>query len=201
MDGAAMPIRRWLGVRVLHGDSEGDDRFASLFGSDFPVGNGSWGKRNGFGGEVDGGMHAVEIDELPHVVPEGFRTPVNVVAGGFAGGEVAGVEVVVNEADGDGLFGGDGLGEEAAAERERWDVAYSSGALGKEDYGQTVTKTFGHAFGSLGSATAGATRNVNRAGHEADPAKDRGFAELDLGDEDAGTHGGVQKDIDVGEVV
>jgi hypothetical protein len=185
----------------LDGDGQGDYGFAGFVGGDFAVGYAGGGEGDGLGGEVDGGVDAVEAGEIPHVLPEGLGAPVDVVAGGFAGGEVAGVEVIVDEAGGDGLFGGDGLGEKAAAEGERGNVADTGCAFGEEDDGEAVAEAFGHAFSGFSSAAARAASDVDGASHEADPAEDGRLAELDFGDEDAGTHGGVEKDVDVGEVV
>ena len=186
---------------MLAGDGEGDDGFAGFFGGELAIFDGGLGEGDGLGREVDGGVDAVQIDEVPHVLPEGFGAPVDVVTGGLAVGEVAGVEVVVDEAGGDGLLGGDGLGEKAAAEGECGDVADAGGSFGEEDDGKAVAEAFGHALCGLGGRATGAAGDVDGAGHEADPAEDGGLAELDLGDEDAGAHGGVEEDVDVGEMV
>ena len=153
------------------------------------------------GREVDGAVDAVEVGEVPEVLPEGLLAPVDVVAGGLAAGEVVGGEVVVDKAGGDGLVCGHSLGEDAVAEGEGGRVADAGGAFGEEDYGEVVAEALGHAFGGLGGAAAGAAVDVDGAGHHADPAEDGGGAELDFGDEDAGAHGAVDDDVDVGEVV
>jgi len=145
----------------------------------------------------------VKIGEVPEVLPEGFMAPVDVVAGGLTASEVVGTEVVVDEAGGDWLFVGDGEVEKAAAKRERGDIADAGGALGKEDDGEVVAKALSHAFRGLGDAAgaAGGAIDVDGAGHHADPAEDRSFADLDLGDEDAGADGAMKDDVDVSEVV
>jgi hypothetical protein len=186
---------------LLRWDGEGYYGGAGFFGGYLAVGGGGRGEGYGFGGEVDGGVHAVQADEVPHVLPESFGAPMDVVAGGFACGEVAGEEVVVDEAGGDGLVRGDGLREEAAAEGERGNIADAGCAFGEEDDGESVLESPGHAFGGFGGAATGSAGDVDGAGHEADPAEDGRLAEFDLGDEDAGTHGGVEEDVDVGEVV
>ena len=162
-----------------------------------------FGEGDGFGREVDRAVNAVQVGEVPEVLPEGLRAPVDVVAGGLAAGEVVGAEVVVDEAGGDGLLVGDRQVEQAAAEGEGRDVADAGGAFGEEDDGEIVAEAFGHALGGFGDA-AGATGgaiDVDGAGHHADPAEHGSLAEFDLGDEDAGADGAVEDDVDVGEVV
>ena len=185
----------------MRGDGEGYYGVAGFFGSYFAVFDGGLGESDGLGGEGDGGVESVEVDEVPHVLPEGFGAPVDVVAGGLSTGEVVGLEVVVDESGGDRLAGGDGLGEEAAAERERGDVADTGGSFGEEDDGEAVAEALGHAFAGLGGRATGSSGDVDGTGHEADPAEDGSLAEFDFGYEDAGTHGGVDEDVDVGEVV
>jgi len=170
---------------------------------DLAVLEGGFGEGDGLGGEVDGAVNAVEVGEVPEVLPEGFVAPVDVVAGGLAASEVVGSEVVVDEAGGDGLLVGDGQVEKAAAEGEGWNVANAGGAFGEEDDGEVIAETLGHTFGCFGDAVgaAGGAIDVDGAGHHADPSEDRSLAEFDLGDEDAGANGAVQDDVDVGEVV
>jgi hypothetical protein len=83
-------------------------------------------------------VEAVEVDEVPHVIPEGLRAPVHIVVGGLAACEVVGGEVVVDEAGDDGLVGGDGLREKTAAEGKYGDVAFAGGAFGEEDDGKAM---------------------------------------------------------------
>ena len=162
-----------------------------------------FGERDGLGGKGYGAVNAVEVGEVPEVLPQGFVAPVDVVAGGLAAGEVAGAEVVVDEAGIDGLLVRDGEMEKAAAEGERGDVTNTGSAFGEEDDGEVIPKAFGHALCCLGDAARAAGRaiDVDGAGHHADPAEDGRLAELDLGDEDAGADGAMQNDVDVGEVV
>ncbi len=186
---------------MLDGGAESSDRVFGFDGGYFAVGDGFRREGDGLVGEADGGVEAVEVDEVPHVIPEGLRAPVDVVVGGLATGEVVGGEVVVDEAGDDGLVGGDGLREQAAAEGKHGDIAFAGGAFGEEDDGEAVAEAFGHAFCGFGGGATGAAGDVDGAGHEADPAEDGGLAELDLGDEDAGTERAVEEDVDVGEVV
>ncbi len=134
----------------LDGDGEGGYGGAGFFGGDLAVGDGFGGEGDGGVGEADGGMDAVEVDEVPDVLPEGLVAPVDVVAGGLAALEVVGGEVVVDEAGGDGLAEGDGLGEQAAAHGHHGLVADTGGAFGEEDDGELVAEALAHAFGGFG---------------------------------------------------
>ena len=119
-----MPVRRerrpsGLGggwKRFLAWDGEGLYGGAGFYGGDLAVGKGGFSEWDGSGGEVDGAVDAVEVGEVPEMLPEGLGAPVDIVASGFAAGEVARGEVVVDEGGGDGLVGGEGLGEDAVAE-------------------------------------------------------------------------------------
>jgi len=188
---------------LLDGDGEGVDGGLGFVAGDFSVFESGFGEGYGFGGEVDRAVDAVQVGEIPEVLPEGFVAPVDVVACGFAAGEVVGSEVVVDEAGGDGLFVGDGEVEEAAAEGEGGHVANAGGAFGEEDDGEVVAKALGHTFGGLGDAVGatGGAIDVDGAGHHADPSEHGCLADFDLGDEDAGADGAVNDYVDVGEVV
>ena len=189
--------------RLLHGNGEGVDGCLSFVAGDLAVLEGCFGEGDGFGGEVDGAVNAVEVGEVPEVLPEGLVAPVDVVAGGLAAGKVVGREVVMNEAGGDGLLVGDRQVKKPAAERERWNITNAGGPLRKEDDREVIAKALGHAFSGLGDAggAAGGTIDVDGTGHHADPAEDGSLADFDLGDEDAGPNGAVDDDVDVGEVV
>jgi len=132
---------------------------------------------------------------------EGLGAPVDVAAEGLAGCGVGGREGVVDEGRTHGSGGFDGLGDEAGAEGEGGFVADAGGAFGEEDDGEAVAEALGHAFGGLGGGATLAAGDVDGSGHHGHPAEDGGVAELGLGDEDAGTHGGVEEDVSVGEVV
>lgn len=197
-------MRQGLGIRgggLLGWDGEGFYGGLSFGSGDLAVLQSGFGEWDGLGREVDGAVDAVEVGEVPEVLPEGLRAPVDVAAGGLAAGEVVGSEVVVDEAGGDGLARSDGHGEQAVAEGEGGLVADAGGALGEEDDREAVAEAFRHALAGFGGAAAEAAIDVDGAGHHADPAEDGGLAELDLGDEDAGAHGAVEDDVDVGEVV
>jgi len=187
----------------LDGDGEGVDGGLGFVAGDLAIIERGFGEGNGFGCEGDGSVNAVEVGEVPEVLPEGLVAPVHVVACGLAASEVVRTEVVVDETGGDGLVVCDSEVEEAAAERESWNVANAGGAFGEEDDREVVAEALGHAFGGFFDATgaAGGAVDVDRAGHHADPAEDGSLAELDLGDEDAGADGAVDDDVDVGEVV
>jgi len=189
--------------RGLDGDGEGVDGSLSFTTGDLAVLEGGFGEVDGLGGEGDCAVDAVQVGEVPEVLPESLRTPVDVVASGLAASEVVRTEVVVDEPRGDGLLVGDGQVEKSAAEGEGGDVANAGGAFGEEDYGEIVAKALGHALGRLGDAAgaAGGAIDVDGTGHHADPTEDGGLAELDLGDEDTGADRPVDDDVDVGEVV
>src|SRR5206468_3438787 len=59
----------------------------------------------------------------------------------------------------------------------------------------------GHAFGGFAGASALSPGHVDRAAHKAHPTEDGDAAEFDLGDEDARMDGGVEQDVERGEVV
>jgi len=148
-----------------------------------------------------GRMERVETEETPDVLNERLRTPMHIVAQGFSGGGVPRRKRVVDEGGAHWRTGFDGLRDQAAAERHCGLIADTGGAFGKEDYRQAIAEAFGHAFRRFGRAAALAASDVDGAAHEAHPAEQRCFAELDLGDEDARTHRGVEQDVDVGEVI
>lgn len=160
-----------------------------------------FGEGDGFGREADGGAYVVEADEVPDVEEEGFGSPVDVVAGGAAEGQVGGREFVVDEGGGDGLVRGEGEGEEAAAKGQGGSVTDRGGAFREEDDGEAIAEALRHAFGGLGDVAADVAIDVDGSGHHADPAEDGGGTELDFGDEDAGASGIVDGDVGVGEVV
>lgn len=188
---------------MLDGNGERVDGGLGLVAGDLAVLESSFRKRDRFRGKGYGAVNAVEVGEVPEMLPQGLVAPVDVVAGRLAASEVVGTEIVMDEARGDGLFVGDRQMQEAAAKRERGNIPNAGGAFGEEDDGQVVAEALGHAFGCLGDAAgaAGGAIDVDGAGHHADPAEDGRLAEFDLGDEDAGTDRAVNDDVDVCEVV
>ena len=75
----------------MDGDGEGVDGGLGFAAGDLAVVEGGFGEGDGLGGEGDGAVDAVEVGEVPEVLPEGLLAPVDVVAGGLAAGEVGGV--------------------------------------------------------------------------------------------------------------
>lgn len=213
MDLAAVPvtarrsrhkIRGWLwsGWR-LDGHGQSIDGCLCFDAGDLAVFEGGFREGDGLGREGDGAMDAMQVGEVPEVLPEGLSTPVDVIAGGLAAGQVIWTQVVVDESGGDWLLIGKCKREKTAAEGQGGNIANAGGAFGEEDDRKIVAKSLGHAFGGLGDAAcaAGGAVDVDGAGHHADIAKDRSLAELDLGDEDTGADGAVNDNVNVGEVV
>ncbi len=118
-------------------------------GRNFTIFDGCGRELDGFGGELDGGVDAVEVDEVPDVLAEGLWAPIDIVANGLAAGEVVGIKFVANKAVADRLFGGDGLGEEPAAKGKDGDVADAGSAFWEEGDREAVSEAFGHALCGL----------------------------------------------------
>lgn len=172
----------------MTGDGQCGDGGAGFFCGDLAVLDGFLREGDRFRCKVDGGVDAVKVGEVPDMLPESLRPPVDVVACGLAAGKVVGGEIVVDEAGDDGFSGGDGLGEKTTAHGHARFVADASRAFGKEDDGKAVAEALSHAFCGLGCGATGPASNVDGAGHHTDPSKDWCAAEFDLGDEDAGSH-------------
>src|SRR5665213_4138396 len=111
---SASGARFWPGRRR---GTEANHGFMGFQSGCFAVGTGEIAENDGLVRELHGGVQTMQRQEAPDMGNKALRTPMDVVAEGLAGGDIAGRDGVGDEGGDNRRAGFDGLGDQAAAER------------------------------------------------------------------------------------